>query len=299
MICITGASGFVGRRLVAALANDGVALWATARQAGDVAGLPVEPLDLTDPGAYRCLPSGLRAVVHLAAAIPRPQQPDLPDERFAHVNGWGTHLVAAYCREAGVQRLVYTSSMSVYTRRAPQEDAPVLEDEVAPAGLYGLTKWWGETAVALQQRRGGARAISLRLSSVYGPGQADHTVLPRFLHQARLGGPLEVHGEGLRTQDFVHVDDVVQAIRLALENPEVTGPVNVGSGMETSIRDLAEMIARLTPGGRRTSIKHISVPDEDHTRFLMDLARAAEELGYKPSVPLERGLEELWREEAM
>jgi nucleoside-diphosphate-sugar epimerase len=154
-----------------------------------------------------------------------------------------------------------------------------------PDTLYGAAKLAGEHLAALAASTGTAVA-SLRLSSLYGPGQAPGTVLPLFIACAAAGKPIGLVAGGTRTQDFLHVADAALAIVDAAASP-ATGVYNVASGAATSMRELARLITAL-PGWTVDIIDRGGI--EQSPSVKVDISRARRDWGYAPGIPLAEGI---------
>ena len=290
---ITGATGFIGRYLVDELRRLGWEVVCVVRK-------KVQPLapgitcvqgDLCDLDALdRMVPQvgSVDVLFHLGALMPSTSGANKACE-FLIANGVATYRLLEIAETIGSNTFIYLSSISVLGQ--PKEQ-PVTEDHpYLPHLPYGLSKLFGELSCEMIRRVDVRRVISLRITSPYGSGMNTKTVLPHFVNQALASKPLEYFGSGDRTQNFVHVSDIVQACTLAVDCPN-PGIYNVG-GETISMRELAELIVRLTPGSK--SIVRASKtkdPQEDY-RWEIDLTRSRELLGYKPRIPLEVGIAKL------
>jgi UDP-glucose 4-epimerase len=293
LVLITGAAGFIGRHLTLRLARSGRQVVACDRYAspglssGSFPGVHFINCDVAGPRFrkhFRALRP--RTVVHLAAqsslgALERDAARGLRD------NVLGTLNVLEACGAAGTRQLVFLSSAAVYGSAAVpvRETAPV-----RPESAYGWTKASGEQMVIRSGIERGLGYAVLRLANCYGPGQEekdDPGVIPTWLAAARTGSPLRI-APGRRTRDFVFVDDVVEAIKLAIDR-EVMGEVlNISSGVETSLHDLAALVCRIT--GATMSVQSHTPPGGDIIRSALDRSRATAVLGWKPVTTLAEGL---------
>jgi UDP-glucose 4-epimerase len=194
-------------------------------------------------------------------------------------------------RDADVRRVVFTSSGAVYGEQGQQ---PVGEDQAPnPQSPYAVSKLAAEYYVRTIGALWGIETVILRVFNAYGPGQrlpASHPpVVPRLLRQARRGGSLVIFGGGGQTRDFVYVDDVVEALVATATSADVDRRIiNVGSGRETSINDLAALVARVT--GRRVDVIHSPAESGGVARLCADLTAARRLLRYAPNVELREGL---------
>jgi UDP-glucose 4-epimerase len=195
-------------------------------------------------------------------------------------------------RDAGVRRVVFTSSGAVYGEQAEQ---PVREDQSPnPQSPYAVSKLAAEYYVRTIGALWGIETVILRIFNAYGPGQnlppSHPPVVPRFLHQALHGGSLVIFGSGGQTRDFVYVDDVVEALVAAATAADVDRRIiNVGTGHETSVNDLAALVAKAT--GREVDLLHSPAESGGVSHLCADLSVAGQLLGYEPRVDLLEGLQ--------
>ncbi len=283
--------------------------------------------DIRDMAAVREALEGIDAVVHLAAEVGVGQSM-YEIARYVGVNDLGTAVLLEAMIDRPIKRIVVASSMSVYgeglyrttqgaragdVRRSPERIraglwepvgadggplTPVPTDEGKPvdlASIYALTKYAQERAVMIFGAAYGVEAVALRLFNVFGAGQAlsnPYTgVLANFASRLANGQPPMIFEDGAQRRDFVHVDDVARAFRLALEAPGADGAViNVGSGRAYSVREVAEMLAaamgvpQIAPDvmGRARS--------GDIRNCFADISRARDLLGFEPRFRLEDSL---------
>lgn len=290
---VTGGAGFIGSHLVNSLANAGHSVTSI-----DVVGPPPAGRPRHDAATY--LKGGLHerdvlaeamagaeVVFHLAArSRVMPYEQD-PMSGFKD-NVEGTFLCLNAAATAGVRKFVFASSREVYgnpTISRVDESQPC-----APINHYGLSKVVGEHYCRLYQQRYGLDTSVARLSNVYGIGDSGR-VIPVFVERAMRGEPLRLAG-ATKTLDFVHVSDVVGALR-RLGGPEVCpGEVfNVGSGIETTLGDLADKIIVLAGG--KSSIIDAPVLPQEVEHFCADTAKIEAAIGYKCKVNLLMGLTEI------
>jgi len=187
--------------------------------------------------------------------------------------------------------VVLASSGAVYGDLAEQ---PLKESVIPnPSSPYAVSKLAAEYYVRTIGRLWGIETVSLRIFNAYGPGQhltASHPpVVPHYLKQAQRGGTLVAHGDGSQMRDYVYVDDVVSALVAAATAPNVNGIViNVGSGKETSIRELIKCVLEVT--GSNAEVIYSSQTSGGVSRLCADLTLAREKLNYRPSIELNDGL---------
>src|SRR5215470_17010367 len=256
MYLITGGAGFIGANLAEALVRDGERVRVldnfSTGSLDNLAGIrdriDIVTGDLRDYDAVKRAMQGVTYVAHQAAlrSVERSVDDPLSSD---DVNTHGTlHVLMAARDTSGVQRVVYASSSSVYG------DSPVLpkvEDQApAPVSPYAVSKLAGELYCRVFSKLYGVETVSLRYFNVFGPYQSPQSryaaVIPLFMRAAFDGQPLEVHGDGEQSRDFTYIDNVVQANRLALTTPGVSGEVfNVACGERHSLLDIAAALGRL------------------------------------------------------
>ncbi|HUF38968.1 MAG TPA: NAD-dependent epimerase/dehydratase family protein, partial [Anaerolineales bacterium] len=207
------------------------------------------------------------------------------------VNVGGTVALMEAMRDVGVKRVVFISSGAVYGDQARQPLAETSKPD--PRSPYAVSKLAAEYYVRTIGALWGIETICLRVFNAYGPGQhlppSHPPVIPNMLRQAVGNGTVIVHGDGGQTRDFVYVDDVMRAMVAAATAQNVDREiVNVGSGVETSIAELAQVILRVTASG--AEIVHSPRTGPGVGRLCADLTRARQLLGYQPRVELEEGL---------
>jgi nucleoside-diphosphate-sugar epimerase len=317
-LLVTGASGFLGRSLLPALARDGydvTALLPPGEPHGGLAAARVARGDVTDAGSLRGVADGCAGVVHLAGAVGYGQTM----ERCRRVNVDGTRHVAAEAARAGARRFLHLSSVSVYGRAA---GVPIDEDFPfrRTGDPYGDTKIAAEEVLAERARRGELDLTVLRPVVIYGPG--DDKFLPRLVENLR-SGRARIVGDGRNRVDALHVDDAVGAVLRALREPRAVGraynlsqPGNPTWG--EFVPAVAAMLGVPPPRGRlpwRAARLLAGALELDArirggtprlTRYAVDVVgrpydyradRARRELGFEPRVELLAGVRR-WLEDA-
>lgn len=294
-ILITGGAGFVGATLANRLAAEGHEIRVLDDLSGGDAGRLNPKInftrgDVNDIPALWKLLQGIQCVYHVAARISVSESTLYPRDYNA-VNVGGTVSVMEAVRDAGVQRIVFTSSGAIYGEQA----AMPLHEEMAPdpRSPYAVSKLAAEYYVRTTGILWGIETVSLRLFNVYGPGQqlptAHPPVIPSFLRQALRGGSIIVHGDGRQTRDYLYIDDVIDALVSAHVAPDIDRRViNVGSGVETSVNDLVREIGVAI--NKDLSPLYVPTADKGASRMCADLARARALLGFTPKVDLAEGL---------
>jgi UDP-glucose 4-epimerase len=292
---VTGGAGFLGASLANRLVGAGHEVHVLDNLvAGDPDRLDRRVLfergDVADIPKLWTLLQGVNCVYHLAARVSVSESMMYPRD-YNHVNVGGTVSVMEAMRDAGIQRVVLTSSGAVY---GIQDRQPLHEDMIPnPDSPYAVSKLSAETYVRTIGRLWGIETVALRIFNAYGPGQqlpaSNAPVIPRFLKSARTGASLVVFGSGQQTRDYVYVDDVIDTLVAASSAPNVNQQViNIGSSIETSAVVLVETIARVLGKPLET----IYNPDVmgGVARMQADIGRAKKLLGFVPKVSLEEGL---------
>jgi UDP-glucose 4-epimerase len=302
---VTGGAGFIGSHLVDALIARGDEVlvlddFSSGKRENLAAaidsGAAVTELDITDSAAVMEAVGSYspQHVFHLAAQID--VRKSMADPGFdVRLNVLGTVNMLEAAARAGAERFAFTSSGgTVYGEGAGREDElPFSEDAPnRPDSIYGQSKLAGEGYVEFYSRNRDLPGVVLRLSNVYGPRQDPATeagVVAIFSEKALDGRHADVFGTGEQTRDYVHVEDVVSAI-LAADASDKPGPFNVGTGVETTVLELVELIGAAT--GRDDFEPEFEPPREGEVeRNVLDTGRAARELGWRPQYTISSGLE--------
>ena len=301
-ILITGGAGFIGSALANALAAEQhEVLVLDDLSAGDPDRMHPDVLfhrgSITDRPKLWSLLQGVDCVYHLAARVLVAESILYPRE-YNEANVSGTVALLEAMRDVGIPRLVFTSSGALYGDQARQ---PVAESATpSPLSPYAVSKLAAEHYVQTIGSLWGTTAIVLRIFNAYGPGQpllpSHSSVIPRFISQAIGGGSLVIFGDGQQTRDFVYVSDVVDALIAALtldSTQHIT--LNVGSGVEVPINELAHEILSLTRSSSNTI--YSPVGSGGVSRLQADLKLARKVLSYEPKVTLREGLQRILLED--
>jgi UDP-glucose 4-epimerase len=294
-VVVTGGAGFIGSHVVDALLADGAKVHVldnlSSGRPANLApalerGAELHTVDVTDDDeTVRVMTlAGPRVVIHLAAQIDVRRSVDRP-AFDATVNVAGTAAVLEAARRAGVPRVVLASTAAVYgqpDKLPTPERAPL-----RPLTPYGTAKAAAEAYLDLYRRLYGLSTLTLRMANVYGPRQDPHGesgVVAIFSGAAAERRPVTIHGDGHQTRDYVHVDDVARAFLRAAATG-TTGAVNIATGRETSVRQLAELLSvEVLQGPGRVG----EIP-----RSCLDPAAASRRLGWSARTPLRSGLTSL------
>lgn len=288
---VTGSTGFLGGYVTAALAHSGRRVLALSRRPVRSRVDNIVPVHATleqlDPLRRTIAKHGCDSVFHFAAAVSTASVTS-GFEAASSTNVLGTARLLDLVTDSSVRLLVYASGINVY---APSSGVLREDSAVAPADPYAFSKYCGELACATFSSSTGVRSVSLRISSPYGPGMNERTVLPIFLHAALEGRIPRYHGTGSRRQNFVAAEDVAQACLLALEHG--AGVYNIG-GQSASMRELAGLA--LEAAGRDASEADASgqLDPQEGRAFELSSERARAELGYSPRETLQTRLRALY-----
>jgi len=298
-VLITGGAGFIGSHLVDAVAlSEDVEITVldnlsrgrldNLRRHLGRQGFRLVRGDVRDRRVVEDLVRESDYVFHLAALVSvqeSTRNPKLTND----VNVGGTLNVLEAAMNGDVRRIVYASSCAVYgdPQRLPlPEDCPA-----RPISPYGASKLAAEAYCISFHEAYGLKTVALRFFNVYGPRQTGGPysgVISIFMRRALSGEPLIIYGDGRQTRDFVYVGDVVEACLLAAVRDSAVGQViNVGTGVETSVLDLAGIIRGLVGD---VPVRHGPPLRGDIRRSVADITKARRMLGYNPRTNLSRGI---------
>ena len=298
---VTGGAGFIGSNLTDALLARGDSVTvlddlSTGRRSNlDEAianGAELHEIDIRDAGAVASAFEEARpeAVFHLAAQID--VRRSVADPAFdAAINVGGTANVLEAARNAGTQRVVFISTGGAIYGEGKDKHLPLDEGAASePLAPYGQSKFAGEGYVALYKRLYGLSGVSLRLGNVYGPRQdplGEAGVIAIFCGRLLGGEKATVFGDGTQTRDYIYVGDVVSAA-MAAAGSDADGAFNIGTGKETSVLDLIELLGQL--GDRDFEADFEPARPGEVSRISIDPSRARSELDWEPEVDLAEGM---------
>ncbi len=294
-VLITGGAGFLGSALANRLVEQGhVVRVIDDESAGDRARLnPAVHFtrgDVNDVPKLWTLLQGVDCCYHLAARVSVSESVLYPRDYNATNVGGAVSLIQAV-RDAGVRRLIFTSSGAIYGEHI----TPTVKEEAQPnpSSPYAVSKLAAEYYVNTIGALWGIDTVILRVFNAYGPAQplrpSHPPVVPALIRQALGGGSIIVHGDGRQQRDFVYVDDVVDALLSAATALSVNRlTINVGSGIPTSINELVATVGRVL--GKELTPLRVTAESGGIAHLCADLGRARERLGYIPRVSLEEGL---------
>jgi UDP-glucose 4-epimerase len=298
-VLITGGAGFIGSHTVDRLLSEGFkvvvldnlrsgSLENVSQHAGNRNFRFVHG-DIRDASLVRNVVSDVDFVVHLAALVSVPES--FRDPALTHdINANGTLNLLKASVDNGVKRFVYASSCAVY---GTAEEIPIKEQHpTKPESPYGASKLTAESHVRKYYEDFGLETVCLRYFNVYGPRQAcnDYSgVITQFLNRMLKNLPLIIFGDGEQTRDFVYVKDVAEANLLALKCAAHGEVFNIGTGVATSINQLASTLLEIADK-RDLKIVHCEARKGDIAHSLADISKARGKMGYNPKTLLKDGL---------
>ena len=290
-VLVTGAAGFIGRAVVAALRERGVPVTAVDREPPDPswdAGVHVVTGDLADQetcvAAFETRPA---AVVHLAALTSVLRSVDAPMQTFAQ-NVTITQVLLELSRGSGVGTFVLASTNAV----VGNVGTSVIDVDLPlrPLTPYGATKAACEMLLSAYSGSYGMATAALRFTNVYGPGMSHKdSFVPRMMRAALSGTGVKVYGDGQQRRDLVFIDDVVSGVLRALDTG-YDGRAIIGSGRSVSVLEMIDTVRAVT--GCPVPAEHIEAPAGEMPAVVVDIAN---DLGYEPTVSLEDGLARTWQ----
>jgi UDP-glucose 4-epimerase len=292
-VLVTGGSGFIGRHVVSELAADGAQVRVVDLQPHADPAVDVVIGDIADPAVLeQAFAGGFDSIVHLAAVTSVLRSLEQPELTF-RTNVAGTAAVLEAGRAAGVTSLAFASTNAV---TGPMEEPKITEAaKLRPLTPYGSTKAAGEMLMSAYTASYGLRCAPIRLTNVYGPGmQAKDSIIARLMRNIRLGTTFEIYGDGNQVRDYVHVTDVVAAMRLGLLRDEWAGPTVIGSGTSLSVHEVIDAVRQVS--GAEIEVRHGPAKAGEMPAVIVDPSRA-HAAGWSPRFPsLDEGLIGVWDE---
>jgi nucleoside-diphosphate-sugar epimerase len=293
---VTGGAGFIGSHLVEELLRRGESVriadnFSTGHRHNlPPAGADLVEGDVSDPAVARRAVDGVKFVLHQAAipSVPRSVKDPVSSNR-ANVDGTLQILVAA--RDAGVSRVVFAGSSSVYGDSAV---LPKREDmKPAPLSPYALQKLIGEQYCQLFTRLYGLETVTTRYFNVFGPRQSPDSpysgVISLFVKALSAGQAPTIYGDGRQTRDFTYVGDVVDGVLRCCEAPNAAGEViNVAAGGRVSLLELVHQLQGLLKQPLDPTFQPAREGDVRDSQA--DIFKARKLLGFDPKIPFDEGL---------
>jgi len=240
--------------------------------------------DIRDTGCVAKAVDGVDAIIHEAA------QPGVgisvkDPVKSVDVNVHGTAAVLSAARDAGIKRIVFASSSSVYGK---VEYLPFDEKHPnIPLSPYGASKLACEHLCRVFSELYGMETPQLRYFTVYGPRMRPDLAINIFMHKAMRNEEITVFGDGSKSRSFTHIDDIVDATMLALQKGR-TGPYNIGGEYRITVKELLGKIIGITGSSSRVVYRENIKGDAEHTMAKNEKAR--KELGWSPKIDIDTGL---------
>jgi len=295
-VLVTGGAGFIGSHVVDRLLADGHEVTALDNLSAGRRAFVTPPArlhvgDLRSPRLGAAVGEARpEAVVHVAAqaSVARSVVDPLVD---ASVNVLGTIALLAACQRSGVARVIYISTGGA--AYGDTEVLPTPEDHPMNAtSPYGVSKVAAERYLDCWSGLTGVPTLTLRLANIYGPRQnplGEAGVIAIFTYRLLRGEGCVINGDGAQTRDYVFVGDVAEAVARGLERAETRGAANIATGIETSVNELYDRLARAV-GVDRAATHGPAKPGEQR-RSALDPTRAKLLLGWTPTMSLDEGLQ--------
>jgi UDP-glucose 4-epimerase len=292
-VLVTGGSGFIGRHVVRALTAAGAGVRVIDLLPHPDPSVDIVIGDIADPEAVRrAYEGGMDSVVHLAAVTSVLKSIEEPERTF-RTNVIGTNAILEGAKAAGVSSLAFASTNAV---TGPMT-TPKISESLAlnPLTPYGSTKAADEMLMSAYTAVYGVRCAPIRLTNVYGPGmQAKDSIVARLMRCIRLGTEFEVYGDGSQIRDYVHAEDVMQAMVLALTSDEWSGAMVIGSGESLSVLEVIHAVEQVS--GHEITFRHGPAKAGEMPAVVVDPSKA-HAAGWSPQYPtLASGLVGVWEE---
>jgi UDP-glucose 4-epimerase len=290
-VVVTGGAGFIGRRVVRALLEQGHEVTSADKHAFPDQRVHSVVGDLCDPAVVAAAVSeGTDVIIHLAAITSVLRSMEDPVGTYK-LNVEATAGLLEQARQRGVSTFLLASTNAV---TGDVGSATITEQiPLRPLTPYGATKAAGEMMLAAYVGSYGLRGAALRFSNVYGPGmEAKDSFIPRLMRAARDGKGVQIYGDGTQLRDLVHVDDIVAGI-LTAWRAGYNGPLILGSGESVTVNDILAAARSVT--GAELPAEHIAPKPGEMPAVVVDIS-AAQALGYKPGHDLKAGIATVWPE---
>ena len=304
-ILVTGGCGFIGANFVRLQLQEYPEVAITNLDALTYAGNPDNLADLAGDPRYAfvkgdiadrpftaklIVDGGFDAIVHFAAEshVDRSIDDATP---FLRTNVIGTQNLLDAARAAKVPRFVHVSTDEVYGTLGPKDPAFTEETPLAPNSPYSASKAGSDLLVRAAFHTHGMDVVTTRCSNNYGPYQFPEKLIPLFITNALAGQPVPVYGDGMQVRDWIHVVDHCRGVDAALRKGKPGEVYNFGGRSERFNMDVTRAVLRLT-GQTEALIKYVTDRPGHDRRYAVDCSKSERELGWKPSVTFERGLEE-------
>ena len=299
-VLVTGGAGFIGSHLVKRLVETGhevivadILLRGNKIEPNILKSIDFHKTDVRDRDAMLDLSQGCSMIYHMAAVLGVDVVADNPVETMdTEVLGM-QHITEAAIHH-GINRIVYASTSGIYGHSAIKQSGSenIIVD---PRTSYAIAKRYNEIYLGAQYDEKGLCSASIRFFNVYGKGQDNRMVIPRFIEQAKANRDITVFGNGQQTRDFTYIDDAVTACIALSKDMSGAEIYNVGRGAETTILEVAEKIKELWKSDSK--IEFVAAPkkryDYEVERRYGNSEKLHSKTGFKPEITLEEGLQRI------
>lgn len=286
---VLGASGFIGQNLCASLRHSVAKLRGFSRQRRDMDGVEWLEGDFSNADQIRLAVENVDTVFHLACST-TPASSNKNIESDAAENLMPSIRLLDVCREAKVERIIFVSSGG--TVYGEPKQLPIHEGHPThPICAYGISKLAVEKYFALYERIFGMKAICLRVSNPYGPYQNSakmQGVIGAFISKALAGQPLEIWGDGSVIRDYIFVEDVIKALKLAANYNGEHRLFNIGSGVGICLNEIVDLLGNAL--GRSLNPIHRPSRSVDVSASVLDCRLAHDQLGWRAQTALKDGI---------
>jgi dTDP-glucose 4,6-dehydratase len=295
---VTGGAGFIGSHLCERLLSEGYRVVCmdnlSTGALENVVPLLASEADFEyidhDVSVHIDFPGALDEVYHFASAASPADFGRIPIE-ILKSGAMGTHNSLGLARARGA-RFMLASTSEVYGDPLVHPQHEEYRGNVSttgPRSVYDEAKRYAEALTMAYHRHNRMDTRIVRIFNSYGPKmrEDDGRMVPNFIRQALRGEPLTVYGDGTQTRSVQYIDDLIEGVIRLMKSGE-TRPVNIGNPIEYSVREIAEMVMKLS--GSQSGIHHQPLPEDDPKQRCPDITRAREALGWEPQTPAREGL---------
>lgn len=287
---VTGGTGFIGRHLVKGLLDKGWEVVCVTRRKLTSLTPAITCIngDLSSPQTLRISKDDvgtIDVVFHLAALMPGAT--NIKSRDYLKANILGTSELLESFLNLGASTFVYMSSLPVIGK---PHYLPITEEHpTKPDNSYSVSKLAAELLCEQYRMSKGCQIVSLRLTSPYGPMMQESSVLPQFVKAAQTSKDIYIFGSGARTQNFIHINDVVRACLMAA-NTKMSGVFNLGGPSSISMKELGELIKKNTKNCKSSIVNHVKKDPQEDYRWEVDISLIHEAVGFVPQISIEEGL---------
>jgi|SaaInlStandDraft_2_1057019.scaffolds.fasta_scaffold21674_2 UDP-glucose 4-epimerase len=297
-ILITGGNGFLGTHLTQFLNNQGHNItifdnFSNSKLSESKNKIKIIEGDILDYSKLSKSMKDMDFIIHLAAQINVEDSINNPEHTMS-INVQGTKNVLQSCVDNKISKFIAASSAAVFGNNLHM---PLTEESSKnPISPYGQSKLFMEEIILKYSKQYNLNSIILRFFNLYGVGQSKQYagVISKFIDKIKKNKNLEIYGAGEQSRDFIHIDDAINSINLAVKN--INGKIgkiyNVGNGTSTTILELAQLLLKISK--KHLQIIHKSQLDGDIIHSQTSIKEITNDLGFRPQISLEKGLKQLF-----